>query len=119
MFPEITSSRVSFTDARSAQTLNNTVVALEACQRCPIAVKCLQFAIDNREPAGIWGGTFISERYEKAGMYPAAYYAIKYYKKLRAAVLEKNGSLICPEVPEPKKEFTPLNDYLPSPVQLS
>lgn len=29
------------------------------CQSCPHMVKCLEYAIDHREPAGVWGGQYI------------------------------------------------------------
>ena len=30
------------------------------CEGCPVMTECLQYALDNREPWGVWGGT--SER---------------------------------------------------------
>lgn len=40
-------------DARPAKAI---------CARCPVAVECLTFALDNGERFGIWGGTSQRER---------------------------------------------------------
>jgi WhiB family transcriptional regulator, redox-sensing transcriptional regulator len=32
------------------------------CARCPVRAECLEYAIRNREPHGIWGGLNESER---------------------------------------------------------
>ena len=114
MFPEITNSRVSFTKGSSVDTLNNTVIALQACNRCQIRDKCLQFAVDNQEEYGIWGGSFVNERIEKAEIYPASALGIKWHEKLRIAVLEKDGNLICPPIPErnPDARSQRVGDYI-------
>ena len=36
--------------------------ALEHCRNCPVQQECLQYAIENREMYGIWGGMQESER---------------------------------------------------------
>jgi len=114
MFPEITNSRVSFTKGSSVDTLNNTVVALQACNRCQIRDKCLQFAVDNQEEYGIWGGSLIHERIGKMGIYPAPALGLKWHEKLRAAVLEKDGNLVCPPIPDrnPDSQSQSVTDYL-------
>jgi WhiB family redox-sensing transcriptional regulator len=32
------------------------------CRRCPVRVKCLEYAIGTKEPEGIWGGLTPRER---------------------------------------------------------
>lgn len=32
------------------------------CRECPVRAKCLEFALDTREPYGIWGGLNELER---------------------------------------------------------
>ncbi|MGD1219978.1 WhiB family transcriptional regulator [Streptomyces krungchingensis] len=36
--------------------------AVRACQSCPIRVQCAEYAVENREPAGVWGGTTTANR---------------------------------------------------------
>lgn len=36
--------------------------AKSLCERCPIMARCLEAALDNHEPAGIWGGLTTDER---------------------------------------------------------
>ena len=36
--------------------------AKAVCARCPVASQCLDWAVRNGEPEGIWGGTTPSER---------------------------------------------------------
>ena len=36
--------------------------ARAVCRRCPVRQECLETAIDNREPYGVWGGHTTSER---------------------------------------------------------
>lgn len=36
--------------------------AREVCLACPVRLLCLKYAIDNREPAGVWGGLRPDER---------------------------------------------------------
>jgi WhiB family redox-sensing transcriptional regulator len=42
-------------EAREAQ-------AKAICARCPVRPECLEYALRNREPHGIWGGLNESER---------------------------------------------------------
>jgi WhiB family redox-sensing transcriptional regulator len=114
MFPEVTNSRVSFVKGESLTTLENTITALKACQRCQIKDKCLQFAMDNQELHGIWGGSFVHERLPKMKVYGAASLGLKWHEKLRAAVLERDRSLVCPPIPEPREGSQPQKvvDYL-------
>jgi WhiB family redox-sensing transcriptional regulator len=37
-------------------------VAKKMCRSCPVIEKCLQYALDNNEPYGVWGGMGSSER---------------------------------------------------------
>ena len=32
------------------------------CNRCPLVMKCLDFALDNEEEWGVWGGLSADER---------------------------------------------------------
>lgn len=36
--------------------------AKEICKKCPVAVQCLQYALDNNETEGIWAGTTPMQR---------------------------------------------------------
>ena len=36
--------------------------AREVCARCPVRAECLEFALDTREPYGVWGGLNEDER---------------------------------------------------------
>lgn len=36
--------------------------ALARCNGCPVRAQCLEYAVDNREQYGIWGGTREQER---------------------------------------------------------
>lgn len=36
------------------------------CERCPVRLECLETALHNVEPHGIWGGLTTSERYSLA-----------------------------------------------------
>lgn len=40
----------------------NPAAARATCAKCPVRVQCLQWAIDNREAQGIWGGMSPTER---------------------------------------------------------
>ncbi len=42
----------------------STREAMSICARCPVAAECLDYAIDNDERFGIWGG--VSERHRRA-----------------------------------------------------
>ena len=36
--------------------------AKQVCARCPVIQECLAWALDEREPFGVWGGTSAKER---------------------------------------------------------
>ena len=36
--------------------------AKKLCQACPVQVECLTYALDAREPHGIWGGMTVKDR---------------------------------------------------------
>ncbi|MEU9133695.1 WhiB family transcriptional regulator [Kitasatospora sp. NPDC048540] len=38
--------------------------AKRVCARCPVRARCLEYALDAREPYGVWGGLTEDERYE-------------------------------------------------------
>lgn len=38
------------------------------CERCMVQEECLQYALDNKFPAGIWGGKTADERLEILGL---------------------------------------------------
>jgi WhiB family redox-sensing transcriptional regulator len=46
------------------QTKNNRARTL--CATCPVRSECLEYAITNREPEGIWGGMNVKERRREA-----------------------------------------------------
>lgn len=37
-------------------------IARNFCNRCPVRVQCLDYAITNQEPGGMWGGKSPAER---------------------------------------------------------
>lgn len=49
----------------------STKEAKKVCQRCPVKVECLQWALDNDERFGVWGGMSERERRRlKRGLEP-------------------------------------------------
>ena len=42
--------------------LGGSKVAKKLCRACPVQVECLTYALDAREPHGIWGGTTVKDR---------------------------------------------------------
>lgn len=38
------------------------------CERCSVQAECLQYALDNKFPAGIWGGKTADERLDILGL---------------------------------------------------
>ena len=46
--------------------------AKRICQACPVVGACLAWALETREPYGIWGGTSVEERQAmQSGQRPA------------------------------------------------
>jgi hypothetical protein len=90
-----------------------TIIALDACARCPMQKECLQNAVNSREAYGIFGGTMPHERNEVAPIPVGQPTGFIFYAKLRASVLTKRKDLVCPPLPKPTKEFVPYSDYLP------
>lgn len=41
---------------------DSAVVPKRICKRCPVRQLCLQYALDHREPHGVWGGITAHER---------------------------------------------------------
>ena len=41
---------------------DDTTQAVAVCKACPVQVECLEYAIDNDERHGIWGGTTGNDR---------------------------------------------------------
>ena len=37
-------------------------IARTFCNRCPVRVQCLDYAVSNQEPGGMWGGKSPAER---------------------------------------------------------
>jgi WhiB family redox-sensing transcriptional regulator len=44
------------------EKLAREMKAKEICARCPVRASCLRYAIERREPFGIWGGLNETER---------------------------------------------------------
>ena len=42
--------------------------AIEICNRCPVQLECLEWALTNDERYGIWGGTTAQERSRMKGV---------------------------------------------------
>jgi WhiB family redox-sensing transcriptional regulator len=40
----------------------STTAAKRICRGCPVMAECLQYAVDNRETFGVWGGLSPRER---------------------------------------------------------
>jgi hypothetical protein len=119
-FPDPSSGRSNFKGEEGEALLSATVVALSACARCTMRSTCLQFAVDQREIYGIWGGTLPHERDAVLNLPVGQAPSLKFYSKLRAAVLSKKASLKCPPVPRPVKEYIPIAEFLSVPrVSLS
>jgi len=95
-FPDLMRGH-QFRNESGQEMIKNTVLALTLCKSCPIQAKCLQFAVDNKEMHGIYGGTFGYERLKieknKTDL------AIPFFTKLRAVMKEKG--LTCPPIPKP------------------
>jgi len=112
-FPDPMKSR-RLTGENGEAMVAQTIVALDLCRQCTIKEACLQFAVNNRETYGIFGGTM---PFEREVVIPASLgqpTALPFYTKLRKAVLEIRKDLVCPPIPQPNKPFTPYTDYLPA-----
>ena len=46
----------------TGQALDQIDAAKGVCDRCPVAVDCLEFALVTNQEAGVWGGTSEDER---------------------------------------------------------
>ena len=94
-----------FQSQEASDLVELTAMALRACARCPVQKECLQFAVNNHEAHGIWGGTFPSERVkaskDKSGL------ALPFWRALRRHVERKKG-LSCPTIPKADPSFTPV-----------
>jgi WhiB family redox-sensing transcriptional regulator len=55
----------SYDDALFYDSYGRDGIALakKICRRCPVARECLTYALEHREPYGIWGGTTPKERF--------------------------------------------------------
>ena len=51
-----------FPDGESRVARKRTSVAKAVCGRCPVKAQCLQWALENDERLGIWGGFTAKER---------------------------------------------------------
>lgn len=40
----------------------HVAAAKAVCADCPVVEDCLRYALDNREPIGVWGGLTVEER---------------------------------------------------------
>jgi len=49
-------------DANGDEPLYPTAAQVLCCQLCPVRTECLAHALDNREPAGVWGGMTTYQR---------------------------------------------------------
>ena len=57
-----------FPEGKGGQIVQATEQAKQVCGRCPIRSGCLDWALDTRQPAGIWGGLDEHERREVLGV---------------------------------------------------
>lgn len=51
-----------FPVAARGPALRQLAKAKQVCQRCPVRVQCLEYALQNGESFGVWGGTSEEER---------------------------------------------------------
>jgi WhiB family redox-sensing transcriptional regulator len=51
-----------FPVSTSGASLPQIESARRVCQRCPVQARCLRWALDTGQVAGIWGGTTEEER---------------------------------------------------------
>lgn len=45
-----------FGDSETATSMSRMVAARKVCEGCPVRLPCLQYALDNYEDDGVWGG---------------------------------------------------------------
>jgi hypothetical protein len=50
---------------RGAELVPAAAAAVAICRKCPSQAPCLKWAMDHKEPDGIWGGTTPQERGRK------------------------------------------------------
>lgn len=69
--------------------------ARKVCEGCPVKVKCLQYALDNNEEFGVWGGLTPPSRHKFARKYKRvtaenlnAWY-VAYEKRKRAGIARR------------------------------
>jgi len=93
----------AFNTEQGQEMIGKTAIALTMCKSCPIQQKCLQFAVDNQEMHGIFGGTFGYERLKLDGRKTDL--AIPFHTNLRKEMLKRG--LPCPSIPEPTAGYTP------------
>lgn len=53
-----------FGEGDKATTRRHNQLAKAVCARCPVRRECLEYAITNREPFGVWGGLTEHQRRE-------------------------------------------------------
>lgn len=51
-------------DAWFPEPGNSAHAAKRICRRCPVRVECLTYALDTRQPDGVWGGKSERERHK-------------------------------------------------------
>ena len=47
---------------RGPRRRRRETLAKQVCARCAVTVQCLRWALDTREPHGVWGGLSADER---------------------------------------------------------
>lgn len=52
---------------KTQRSRNRVRMARALCDGCPVAVQCLQHALDNDERHGVWGGTTPRQRADMLG----------------------------------------------------
>ena len=53
-----------FPTGNGASAQQQVAAAKAVCQRCPVTVECLAWALDNRHEEGVWGGLDMAERHD-------------------------------------------------------
>jgi WhiB family transcriptional regulator, redox-sensing transcriptional regulator len=51
-----------FPVAAGGPALRQLVRAKKVCERCPVRVQCLEYALENGQDFGVWGGASAEER---------------------------------------------------------